>query len=154
MIMMVMMMVMMMNMRVMMTVMMMITCTRSLASVQSAGGGHWKHWTLWIVLCTETRSRNTGSSRIVAKEVRPAPFCRLEEDSKEVVTLPKHRPISSTSTTAFSEKVGLTMTRLIKRSVGPQIPQHRLAIGSQPTAPLLLLTIGIDNLSSKWFAKG
>ena len=25
------------------------TCTRSLASLQSAGGGHWKHWTLWIV---------------------------------------------------------------------------------------------------------
>ena len=154
--MMVMMMVMMTVMMMVMAVMMMITCTRSLASVQSAGGGHWKHWTLWIVLCTETRSRNTGSSMIVAKEVRPATLCMLEEDSKEVVTLPKHRPISSTSTTAFSEKVGLTMTRLIKRSLGPQIPQHRLAIGSHPTAPLLLLllTIGIDNLSPKWFPKG
>ena len=88
--------------------MMMITCTRSLASVQSAGGGHWKHWTLWIVLCTDTSSRNTGSSMIVAKEVRPATPCKLEEEEEvEVVTLLRHLPISSTSTTALREKVGL-----------------------------------------------
>ena len=85
------------------------TWTRSRASVQRAGGGHWKHWTLWIVLCTDTSSRNTGSSMIVAKEVRPAMPCKLEEEVEvEVVTLPKHLPISSTSTTALREKVGLS----------------------------------------------
>ena len=38
------------------------SCTRSLASVQSAVGGDWKHWTRWIVLWTDSRSENTGSS--------------------------------------------------------------------------------------------
>ena len=37
------------------------SCTRSLASVQRAGGGHWKHWTLCMVLCMESSSWNTGS---------------------------------------------------------------------------------------------
>ena len=90
------------------------TWTRSLASLHKAGGGHWKHWTLWIVLCTETSSRNTGSSMMVAKEVRPATPCKLEEESEvEVVTLPKHLPISSTSTTALREKVGLSNRILV-----------------------------------------
>ena len=37
------------------------SCTRSLASVHRAGGGHWKHWTLCIVLWMERRSWNIGS---------------------------------------------------------------------------------------------
>ena len=40
------------------------SCTRSLASVQSAGGGHWKHCTRWMVLCTATSSWNTGDSEV------------------------------------------------------------------------------------------
>ena len=61
------------------------------------------------MLCTDTSSRNTGSSMIVAKELRPATPCKLEEEEEvEVVTLPKHLPISSTSTTALREKVGLS----------------------------------------------
>ena len=51
---------------------------------------------------------------IVAKEVRPATPCKLEEESEvEVVTLPKHLPISSTSTTALREKVGLSNRILV-----------------------------------------
>ena len=38
------------------------SCTRSLASVQRAVGGDWKHWTRWIVLWTDSRSENTGFS--------------------------------------------------------------------------------------------
>ena len=58
------------------------------------------------MLCTDTSSRNTGSSMMVAKEVRLGKV--EEEEEVEVVTLLKHLPISSTSTTAFSEKVGLS----------------------------------------------
>lgn len=38
--------------------------TRSLASVHRGGGGHWKHWTLWMVLWTDINSLKTGSSEL------------------------------------------------------------------------------------------
>ena len=56
---------------------------------------------------------------IVAKEVRPAMPCKLEEEV-EVVTLPKHLPISSTSTTALREKVGLSNNTNIESLMSPE----------------------------------
>ena len=61
---------------------------------------------------------------IVAKDPRSATPCifeeEVEEEEVEVVTLPKHLPISSTSTTALREKVGLSNNTNIESLMSPE----------------------------------